>query len=206
MKARLPLARAPLMSDAELIESVLDGEREFFQALVQRHQERLFRVAFGMVMDDDVAADLVQDAFMRAFANLGRCRDRDRFRVWLLATLRNRCLDYLREKRRRDVSIDDVAAMRAVPSGAVADSDADDLALRTTLETALAKLSPPLREAFVLRHVEQLTVAEAAEVLGIGESAVKMRVHRARELLRDWLAPDLELGSGPATTPQPDAM
>lgn len=192
------------MSDSELIASVLAGERDYYQVLVQRYQERLFRVAFGMVMDGDTAADLVQDAFVRAYANLGRCRDPDRFNVWLLSTLRHRCLDYLRAMRRRDVSIDDASVLTA--SAAAGDPKLEDrLMLRSTLEAALAELSQSLREAFVLRHVEQLSVAEVAEVLGIGESAVKMRVMRAREQLQDWLAPDWGPGpSGQGTASGPD--
>ena len=88
---------AALMSDAELVTRVLGGDRDAYQFLVQRHQEAMFRVAYALVLDDDVAADIVQDAFVRAYVNLARCRDRSRFRVWLLATLRNRGLDYLKE-------------------------------------------------------------------------------------------------------------
>src|SRR5688500_306930 len=85
------------LGDAELIERVLAGERECFQPLVQRYQESLYRVACALVLDPDAAADIVQDAFVRAYANLARCHDRRRFRFWLLATLRNRGLDYLKE-------------------------------------------------------------------------------------------------------------
>ncbi|HEX6133882.1 MAG TPA: sigma-70 family RNA polymerase sigma factor [Longimicrobiales bacterium] len=195
-ESRSNLGMAALMSDAELVQRVLAGEQECYQFLVQRHQESLFRVAYSLVLDDDVAADLVQDAFVRAYVNLARCRDPDRFRVWLLATLRNRGLDYLKEKRRGDLSLDaDDVARRAEALGTAAVSDdVERYAMRTALETALARLSEPLREAFVLRHVEQLSVEDTASVLGTSISAVKMRVHRAREQLQDWLGPDYGRG------------
>jgi RNA polymerase sigma-70 factor, ECF subfamily len=178
-------------SDAELVERVLDGDGDCYRFIVQRHQDAMYRVAWSLVLDDDAAADIVQDAFVRAYVNLARCRDRNRFRAWLLATLRNRGLDYLKEKRRGDLSLD-VAGVtrRAEAFGAHTGAEDERHVLRTVLEEALARLSEPLREAFVLRHVEQLSVEETAAVLGTGASAVKMRVHRAREQLRDWLVED----------------
>lgn len=185
------LGMAAMMSDAELVARVLGGDHDTYQFLVQRHQESMFRVAYALVLDDDVAADIVQDAFVRAYVNLARCRDRSRFRVWLLATLRNRGLDYLKEKRRGDLSLEaDGVARRAEMLGAHTDAHDERHALRTALEGALARLSEPLREAFVLRHIEQLSVEETAAVLGTSASAVKMRVHRAREQLQGWLNDD----------------
>lgn len=182
---------AATMNDAELVARVLAGDHDSFQYLVQRHQDVMFRVAYSLVLDDDVAADIVQDAFVRAYVSLARCRDRSRFRVWLLATLRNRGLDYLKEKRRGDLSLEaEGVARRAEALGAHTDAGDERQALRTALEAALARLSDPLREAFVLRHVEQLSVEETASVLGTSVSAVKMRVHRAREQLKEWLADD----------------
>ena len=198
------MGMAALMSDAELVGRVLAGEQECYQFLVQRHQESLFRVAYSLVLDDDAAADLVQDAFVRAYVSLARCRDRSRFRVWLLATLRNRGLDYLKEKRRADLSLDiDGVARRAEALGAQTDAQDDRHAMRTALESALARLSEPLREAFVLRHVEQLSVEETASVLGTSISAVKMRVHRAREQLQDWLGDDYGHGARDVTSDTP---
>lgn len=192
---------AALMSDAELIERVLDGDRDAFQFLVQRHQEMMYRVAFSIVLDDDVAADIVQDAFVRAYVNLARCRDRDRFRVWLLATLRNRGLDYLKEKRRADLSLDIEAVARRAEElgGARTEAEAERFATRSALEAALARLTGPLREAFVLRHVEQLSVDDTAAVLGTSVSAVKMRVMRAREQLQNWLGSDFGHGRSDVT-------
>jgi len=198
------MGMAALMSDAELVGRVLAGEQECYQFLVQRHQESLFRVAYSLVLDDDAAADLVQDAFVRAYVSLARCRDRSRFRVWLLATLRNRGLDYLKEKRRADLSLDiEGVARRAEALGAQTDAHDDRHAMRTALESALARLSEPLREAFVLRHVEQLSVEETASVLGTSISAVKMRVHRAREQLQDWLGDDYGHGARDVTSDTP---
>jgi RNA polymerase sigma-70 factor (ECF subfamily) len=180
-------------SDAELIARVLDGDADEYRALIQRYQAPLFRVAYAMVRDSDVAADLVQDALVRAYVNLARCRERERFRSWLLTLLRNRVLDHLKEKRRKDVSLSDEAVLRRAEAPPLhAPTAGDRWALHAALERALLQLSEPLRETFVLHHVEQLPVAEVAQVLGAGESAIKMRLQRAREQLRQILEPELE--------------
>jgi RNA polymerase sigma-70 factor, ECF subfamily len=173
---------AALLADAEIVAAVLDGDRDCYGVLVGRYQESMFRMAISMVMDSDAAADLVQDVFVRAYTSLDTCREPQRFRFWLLRMLRNRCLDHLKEKRRLDVSLDNtLSAMLPAEPG----HDAlDRLAERTELGRALAVLSPALREAFVLRHVEELSYDEIAELLDVSVSALKMRVMRARETLR----------------------
>jgi RNA polymerase sigma-70 factor (ECF subfamily) len=190
---RWSLSSAPLLSDAEIVERVLAGERDFFQALVERYQHMLFRVAYTIVLDEETAADIVQDAFIRAYTNLARCRDRRRIRVWLLAMLRHRAIDHLRERRRRDATLSDDAVRRAAERRA-AESEVDAAehhALRRELDAALLQLTESLREAFVLRHIEQCPYEEIAELLGVTVSAVKMRVQRARMQLKDWLEPDV---------------
>ena len=172
-------------ADADVIARVLAGDTAAFQLLVTRYQEPLFRIAYSMVRDSDVASDLVQDAFVRAYVNLARCRKRDRFRVWLITLLRNRVFDHLKEKRRRDLSLTDEHVLRRAEAHPAHTPEPDDRhTLRALMDDALAKLSEPLREAFVLRHVEQLSIAEVAELLGTGVSAVKMRLQRARDQLQ----------------------
>jgi RNA polymerase sigma-70 factor, ECF subfamily len=170
----------PLPADAEIVRAVLQGETDLFGVLVQRHQNSLHRLAFSMVHDGDVALDLVQDAFIRAFSNLHQCRKPDRIRVWLLALLRNRTLDHLKERRRRDVPLDEAADATAdrVPDALTS------LSARTTLERALAALPETLREAFLLRHVEDMSYEDMAELLDTTLAGVKMRVSRARDALR----------------------
>ena len=200
-------SEAPEPGDAELIARVLKGDRDSYQLLVRRYQESLFRVAYSMVEDRDVADDLVQDAFVRSYVNLERCKDRARFRFWLLATLRNRALDYIKEKRRRDVSLSDEDVLRYVEAESAAPSDLGErLQVQRALGAALQRLSPALREAFVLRHIEEHSFEEIAKLLDTGVSAVKMRVHRARQQLQEWLEPGAVEGApeGHSSPPQAD--
>jgi RNA polymerase sigma-70 factor (ECF subfamily) len=89
-----------------VIARVLRGDKQQFAVLVTRYQTGLYRHAVSMVLDHDVATDMVQETLVRAYTRLSTCRDHDRFRAWIFQMLRNRCLDYLKDVRRRNVSLD----------------------------------------------------------------------------------------------------
>ena len=161
--------------DAQLVARVLHGEREAYSTLVRRHQDRLYRHARGMGFDHDVALDMVQDAFVRGYVKLRRCRNPLCFGVWVFRILRNRCLDYLKSAQRRSVSLDAVAETAAAPC--------QESEMRVVLDDAFAALPVPLREAFLLKHRDGWSYDELADITGASVSAVKMRVHRAREML-----------------------
>jgi RNA polymerase sigma-70 factor (ECF subfamily) len=165
--------------DAAIVAHVLAGERDAYAILVRRYQVGLYRQACSLGMDHDTALDHVQDALVRAYASLNECRDRDRFRVWLFRILRNRCLDHLKDIRRRHLPLD-VVQLAQDPPEPMPDA-------RSALRDAFSELSPALREAFLLKHRDGCSYEEIAEHTGASISALKMRVHRARELLRAHL-------------------
>ena len=172
--------------DAAVIARVLKGDKQAFEHLVSRYQQLLYRHAVAMVLDHYAAADMVQDAFVRAYVNLQECRDRSRFRAWLFRTLRNRCLDYLKEAGRRNVRLDDVVEPQIdeadVPAALVERNE-----LRAGITRALAQLPPTLREAFVMHYVDDIPYETMAELLDASVSALKMRTLRAREALKSAL-------------------
>ncbi len=180
-----PVPPPPGESDGELVRRVRGGEREAFRALVVRHQDALYRHARRMTGSSDVAADLVQAAFVKAYTRLDSC-DPDRFAAWLFRILTNRSKDHLKSPRRREVSLEAVRA-----GGPAAAEDPERLLmrseLRTTLQSALNRLPDAQREAFLLKHVEGLGYDEIAERVGASTSALKMRVHRARDALKAML-------------------
>ena len=178
-------------TDGQLDRRVLDGERDAFSHLVSRHQAELYRYALNLRIDHDSASDLVQDAFVTAYTRLGQCAEPERFRFWIFRILRNRCLDWLRDIRRRSVGLDDVTLVaRGNPDDSASGSE-----LRDTIERALGTLSTELREAFLMKHHEGRSYEEMAELADASVSAMKMRVHRAREALREDL---LRAGVEPA--------
>jgi RNA polymerase sigma-70 factor, ECF subfamily len=172
-------------SDAELIGRVLAGERELYAVLVARYQDSLFRHASAMVGDADAAADLVQDSLVKAYTRLATCHDRERFPAWLFRILRNRCKDWLKNRRQHTVTLNDDAA--AAPSGDDPGLSLERTELGRVVDDALQRLPEAQREAFLLKHVEGLSYEEMAERLDTGISALKMRVMRAREAMQEML-------------------
>src|SRR6266550_1863468 len=139
-------------SDGELVRRVLAGDTGAYAMLVARYRDRLGRYAVHMLGDRQDAEEALQDAFVRAHRSLARCDDPERFGAWLYGILVNRCRT----------------------TGGRAERD-------DTVRWALGRLAPEYREAFLLKHVEDLEYEEMAQLTGAGISALKMRVKRARE-------------------------
>jgi len=169
-------------SDGTIVRRVLDGDVEQYRFLVERYRAQFGRYALGLVGDRDAAQDAMQEAFIRAFDALATCRNPDRFGAWFFRILANQCRNVV--ARRRDVvDLDTVEAAGADRADAVVDRG--ELAER--LEAALARLTLEQREAFVMKHVDGRSYEEMAELLGVGTDALKMRVYRARDTLRELL-------------------
>jgi RNA polymerase sigma-70 factor (ECF subfamily) len=169
-------------SDEELIQRILNGEGERYAILVERYQDALFRHAVGMVGDSDAAADLVQDSLVKAYTRLHTCNEPSRFAAWVFRILRNRCRDWLKNRRQHTVELRDDTAATSDHEDPVAVLERTELG--RVVEAALARLPEAQREAFLLKHVEGLSYEEMAVRLETGISALKMRVMRAREALQ----------------------
>jgi RNA polymerase sigma-70 factor (ECF subfamily) len=172
-------------SDGALVRACVAGERSAYGELVRRHQDRLHRRARALVDDPDTAADMVQEGLVRGYTRLEGCQDPDRFGGWVSTIVRNLCLDHIRSPRSGQQDIDDLPLAESVGGGPEERLEAADA--RQAIEAALRMLPPLLREAFVLKHVEGLSYGEMAEETGGSESALKMRVKRAREALQEAL-------------------
>jgi RNA polymerase sigma-70 factor (ECF subfamily) len=183
-------AHAAELPDAELVALVLDGDDAAYGTLVRRHQDLIYRHARGMGLDHDTSLDLVQDAFVRAYDRLDDCRDAGSYRAWLCRICRNLCLDELRNVRRICVPMSTVENAADVEDTRLGQ---DELAL--TLRAALDRLPNALRQAFLLKHDAGYTYEEVADITESSPSAVKMRVHRARETLRAFLTSEGVVGT-----------
>jgi RNA polymerase sigma-70 factor (ECF subfamily) len=172
------------MTDATLVRRVLDGDPRAFTTLVDRHLQPCLRFATRMLGSKHDAEDVTQEALLRAYRALAAYDPTGSFRTWLFAILVNRCRTLLLQRSRyvRRVVTDEDALQSAV-----AGNDAASMELRIEIERAVAQLDPDQREAFLLKHVEQLGYDEMAVVTGAGVSALKMRVKRACERLQDLL-------------------
>ena len=169
-------------TDQLIIQRVLAGNRDAFKTLIQRYTDPLYRHALCMTGSPDVAEDILQLSFIKAYQHLAEVRGR--FDAWVFRIVANGCKDWLKNIRRSHLSYDedDQPSAYATP-----DEELDRTELRTGLDHTLATLPASLREAFVMKHVEGRSYEEMADLLGTTVGALKMRVHRAREALQALL-------------------
>ena len=168
------------MTDAELVARVIAGETEAFAELVTRHHAACLRYAAHALGDPTEAEDVVQETLLRAYRSLGRYEERQQFRPWLFRILVNRCRTAAARngaRRRRDGDAYDADRRTTGDTAHTID-------LRSRLSRALAELDPPHREAFLLKLGEGLEYEEIARMTGASVPALKMRVKRARDLVR----------------------
>jgi RNA polymerase sigma-70 factor (ECF subfamily) len=179
MERRGPVADA----DWAAIQRCLAGDREAFAEVVERHRDLVHNLAYRLVSDPERAADLAQEAFLRAYAQLGKFRGESPFRVWLCRIAVRLCIDHLRTAR--------PPALPLAEDLVAADSGewTERLEMRRAVEQAIASLPPMYRAAIVLRHVHELSYREIARALDLNLSTVKTHIRRARLLMRQRLAP-----------------
>jgi RNA polymerase sigma-70 factor (ECF subfamily) len=194
-------AGSSALTDGEVVARVVAGEVALFEVLMRRHNQRIFRVARAIVRDDSEAEDVMQEAYVRAFAELESFEGRAQWSTWVTRIAVNEALARVRRRGRfvdTDVQDAEEASMdypnpsrSSPPSGPEDQTSARELA--SFLERAVDGLPDIYRTVFVLREVEQLSTAEAAASLGVSEELIKVRLHRARAELRRGL--DVHLGA-----------
>lgn len=172
-------------SDGQLQTRVLAGETHAYAKLVDRYQDRLGRYALRMLGNRSDAEDALQDTFVRAYRSLANCNRPEGFGPWVFGILVNRCRTYAaRRARTQEVIVHDEIGLQ---SGSVGPND-DRMALRDAITWALYQLPLEQREAFLLKHVEDLSYESMEAVTGVRPAALRMRVFRARETLQKLLA------------------
>jgi RNA polymerase sigma-70 factor (ECF subfamily) len=175
------------LTDLEIVRRVKAGEGALFELLMRRYNQRLYRVARSIVKDDAEAEDVMQQAYVNAYTHLDQFADRAKFSTWLTRIAVYEALARLR-RRGRLTEIDAMSDQdsRAVMASRGPDPEQEAMTgeLRVALERSLDSIPEIYRTAFVLRDVEGLSTAEAAQCLETSEDVVKTRLHRARVLLR----------------------
>jgi RNA polymerase sigma-70 factor, ECF subfamily len=188
------LAQMAAADDSELLQSATEGDASAFETLIRRHDRFLYRVARSVLLDDYEAEDVVQETFIKAFKHLGDFRGEARLSTWLTRIALNEA--FARKRRRRNTVQLEALQLRTnaqiEPSPMIAPAQDPELTaaqkqIRKLLERAIDRLPENLRTVFVMRDVEELSTAEAATLLGLGEPTVKTRLHRARRMLREAL-------------------
>ncbi len=197
-------AGGPVLTDAEVVRRVKAGEGALFELLMRRYNQRLYRVARSIVKDDAEAEDVMQQAYVNAYTHLAQFAERAKFSTWLTRIAVHEALGQARRRGRLteiDAMSDDAWA-RAVLTSKGPDPEQEALTgeLRAALEASLDAIPEIYRTAFVLREMEGLSTAEAAECLETSEDVVKTRLHRARALLQRELMARAGSGASEAFT------
>lgn len=183
--------------EAAVIIAVLDGDVDAYEALVKEYEKNVYNLALRMTGNSEDAADMSQEAFIKAYNSLGAFRGESKFSVWLYRIVSNVCLDFLRSKNRKPtVSLStenddgeevelDIADESQSPEYLL-----DRSLTRDAVRRGLSSLPPEHREILLLREIQGLSYEEIADVLGIEEGTVKSRIFRARKKLCTFLIKD----------------
>lgn len=194
---------SPSQCESELLRRVLAGERRLFHELVRPYERAVFIMAYGILRDYADAEEVAQETMLKALVHLHQLAEPAKFKAWLLqvalneARLKRRSkhahlfepLDSTQSGSREPFTPRDFADWRELPSDI-----AERKEIRDQIAGALDALPDIYRETFILRDVEQLSAADTAAALEISVAAVKVRLHRARLMMREQLAPVLRRG------------
>ncbi len=192
-------AHSQALDEAAIVRGVVTGDPGAFERLMRRYNRRLYRLARAVLHDDAEAEDALQDAYLSAFRLMGQFRGEAALSTWLSRLVLNEALGRLRRDARRR----NVVPLLSVPEAGEAGHAAEQSSLpdrllaraqiRALLERKLDELPESFRLVFVLRSIEELSVEETAQCLNIPPATVRSRYFRARSLLREALAQELDL-------------
>jgi RNA polymerase sigma-70 factor (ECF subfamily) len=185
--------RAEPMSDEEIVRRVLDGEIALFELIMRRYNQRLYRVARAVLRDDSEAEDVMQDAYVRAYEHLSQFAGRSQFATWLTRIAIHEALARVQRRKRTEQLGNDwdesgihgevnVAASALNPEEQLSVAE-----LGRALEDAILAIPEQYRLVLMMRDVEQLSTTETAAALDLSEENVKVRLHRARAMVRKTL-------------------
>lgn len=183
----LPFSALP---DSEIVRRILQGDPALFEILMRRHNQRIYRAARAIVHDEAEVEDVMQQAYINAFTHLHQFEDRSQFSTWLTRIAVNEAIGR-RQKRHAAASLNqslDEANQQVMDNVTSPQPSPEHQAyareLQQVLESAVDELPEAYRVVFMLRDVEGLSTLETGEGLGLGEEAVKTRLHRARAMIR----------------------
>lgn len=195
-QAALPEQEAGLLADEEIVRRVLGGDLAAFELIMRRYNQRMFRIVRSIVGDDDETEDVLQEAYVRAYEHLDRFAGLARFSTWLTKIALHEAL--ARRKKMARIEVVDLHApenahMAPLTDQPTAEQEANTRELRLVLTQAVDSLPDELRSVFAMRLIEGLDTSETADCLDLTEANVKVRLHRARAVLRDRI--DAQIGA-----------
>jgi RNA polymerase sigma-70 factor (ECF subfamily) len=174
------------LTDEEIVTGVLEGHTALFEILMRRHNERVYRSARAILKDESEAEDVMQQAYVNAYAHLRQFDRRAQFSTWLTRIAINEALARVRRRRTYEPVDDEAIDVESLMNRSESDPEQQAAAgeLRVVLELAIDGLADGAREVFMLREVEGMSTAEVAAALDVSDDVVKTRLSRARAAIR----------------------
>lgn len=174
------------LSDEEIVERIINGEKDLYEILIRKYNLRLFRISMSIINDDMEAEDIMQTSYLNAYLQLSTFQNRSAFGTWLTRILINESLLHKKKKIRQQQMIansEESPDPKGNPLKNLMNKE-----LKTILEKAVSNLPEKYRMVFVMREIQEMSTNETMEVLDLGESNVKVRLKRAKEMLREELS------------------
>jgi RNA polymerase sigma-70 factor (ECF subfamily) len=178
-------------NENEVIDRIIKGEKELYEVIMRKYNQRLYRIARSIIIDDAEIVDVLQETYIKAFEHLNQFEGRAQFSTWLTRILINQANASILKRNRRQNSIgaelsdslkEATSSYEPSPDQQIMNKE-----LKQHLEDAIDHLPENLRAVYIMREVEGLSVAETAECLVLSVENVKTRLHRSKAMLKDWL-------------------
>ncbi|HWP83161.1 MAG TPA: RNA polymerase sigma factor [Bacteroidota bacterium] len=187
---------AQATSDEEAIAKVLAGETAAYEQIMRRYNPRLFRIVRSYLTDEDEIEDVIQEAYIKAYEALPRFEKRSSFSTWVIRIAINEALARVKQRKRLspigDTASDDtgyvIEAIGPLQNNETPIETLMNSELKYILEEAVDRLPENYRSVFVMREIEGMSIAETSESLDITQTNVKVRLNRAKEMLRDFIS------------------
>lgn len=175
-----------LNNDEDIVERIINGETSLYEILMRKYNLRLFRISMSIINDPMEAEDIMQTAYLNAFLQLKSFQNRSSFSTWLTRILINESVSHKKKKLKREQLLtnkqEDIAHTETPLKNLM------NKELKIILEKAVSELPEKYRMVFVMREIQEMSTNETMEILGLGESNVKIRLNRAKEMLREELS------------------
>ena len=178
-----------LSNESEILKRIIQGEKNLYESIMRKYNQRLYRIAISIVNNESEVEDIMQVAYIKAYENLDRFRAQSSFSTWITRILINESLSHLKKREHiahfeREDSFSEFYQKPIVQTPLMTAINSE---LRSILEFSIRKLPEKYRTVFIMREIENMTVSETMECLGISEANVKIRLNRAKVILRDKL-------------------
>ncbi|MDP4175256.1 MAG: RNA polymerase sigma factor [Bacteroidota bacterium] len=184
------------VSDEQIIDGVISGRKNIYEVIMRRYNQRLFRIGHAYLQDEEEIEDLIQSTYIKAYEQLDRFENRSKFSTWLIRIFINEALQRVKQKKRYSTISEEELESRSIsekyyfreidmnsPYRQTINNE-----LREVLEKAVDGLPEKYKAVFIMREIEEMSISETSQCLNISESNVKVRLNRAKEMLREGLS------------------